>query len=166
MNNSYSIMPKILILLFVITLISYALGTTLGAGLNIPQAAKLGNLINATAQDASGIAFSYNATFIKALPNSLGFWAAAGNFFVSIGNIIYDFFLFIYSLIVFLLQGLYTLTYAVIVFLPSLFINNLGAVGYIFTLGYGLLLLGIAWYIYPLLLEIFSIMLGLIKTIV
>ena len=158
MNNS--IVYKILVVFFYIELIGLLLSYFTASGNSLPQIAQLQTNSNNLQKSASNIGSSLNYTLMQPLNSNGGVFGNAlafgVNMFIELGDILAKIFLFVVSILVFFGFAIAFLLYLLIFFLPGLFTNNLGVLGFLFSAGYVVFLIALAWVLFEVIVDIYN----------
>lgn len=167
--NGAEFAADLLLTLFVFELIGLLLAYYVNPITASPSVAGITGYQAAIQNQANNLggALNYNITGYYPIANG-GFFSSVGNaiaglanVLITFGNIIVRIVLTLINLFSLIFWGVALLVYLMFVFLPALLLSgNLGVFGFIFTLGYGIMLALIATYAVPAFLSIIGYIWG------
>ncbi|MEM0143621.1 MAG: hypothetical protein QXL94_06690 [Candidatus Parvarchaeum sp.] len=160
--NETELAEYLLIGVFVFEVIGILLGLTIGSSVANPNVTYLNGLSSHIQNQSTALSGSFNYTLMKPLSGS-GFFGinALANAFILFFNILAKIVLFITNMLLLLVIGLYMVVFLLFDLLPSFLLNPaLGFLGYVFGVGYGLMLILIAVFSFTLITEIWNRIIG------
>ena len=136
---------KVLIGVFLFEVIGILLGTTIGSSLNNPSVTALSGFSASVQAKANALSNSFSYQLLTPLTGNGWFGVnAIANALIGFFNIAAKIVLFIINFFELLALGILIILDMLFIVLPAMMSTNLGFLGYVFELGYGLMLILIA----------------------